>query len=374
MKRRWHARRSRAACSASGLVREGFRSRVSALPAEVMAADALLELEDLHVRFHTERGIARAVEGVSLSIRPGETLALIGESGAGKSVTGLAIMGLIPGGPGVEITGRIAFRGQDGQVRDLARLPARMLRRIRGNEIAMVFQEPMSCLNPVYTVGDQIADAVRLHQGRGRAEALSLAEEMLARLGIPDPRARLAAYPHQISGGMAQRVMIAMALSCRPALLIADEPTTALDVTVQAQLLELIKALQQEIGMAVLFVTHDLGVAAEIADRIAVMYAGRVVEEGPAAAIFATARMPYTAGLLASVPRLVVDDRPLRLTAIPGEVPSPQHHPVGCAFHPRCPHMRPGLCDAAVPPLEPCGTDHKVRCARWRVLTGEAVG
>jgi oligopeptide/dipeptide ABC transporter ATP-binding protein len=339
-----------------------------------MAADALLELDDLHVRFQTEKGIARAVEGVSLSIRRGETVALIGESGAGKSVTGLAIMGLIPVAPGVEITGGIAFRGKDGRVRDLARLPARMLRRIRGNEIAMVFQEPMSCLNPVYTVGDQIADAVRLHQGRGRAEALGLAEEMLARLGIPDPRERLAAYPHQISGGMAQRVMIAMALSCRPALLIADEPTTALDVTVQAQLLELIKAMQQEIGMAVLFVTHDLGVAAEIADRIVVMYAGRVVEEGPATAIFAAARMPYTAGLLASVPRLVVDDRPLLLTAIPGEVPSPERHPPGCTFHPRCPHVRPGLCDAAVPPLESCGPGHKVRCVRWRALTGETVG
>jgi oligopeptide transport system ATP-binding protein len=272
----------------------------------------------------------------------------------------------------VEISGRIAFRGQDGQVRDLARLPARAMRRIRGKEIAMVFQEPMSCLNPVYTVGDQIADSVMLHQGRRRADALKVAEEMLARLGIPDPRARLASYPHEISGGMAQRVMIAMALACRPALLIADEPTTALDVTVQAQLLELMKTLQSEIGMAMLFITHNLGVAAEIADRIAVMYAGRVVEEGPSSAIFAAPRMPYTAGLLASVPRLVLDDREMRLAAIPGEVPSPTHHPRGCAFHPRCAHALPGLCDAAVPAIEPCGPAHQVRCVRWQTLAAEA--
>ncbi len=330
--------------------------------------DQLLNLRDLSVRFHTDEGVARAVEGVSLTVRPGETVVLIGESGAGKSVTGLAVMGLIPRGSGVEIAGRIEFRGRDGQIRDLMRLSPGVMRHIRGNEIAMVFQEPMSCLNPVYPIGDQIADAVMLHQGRRRAEALAIAEEMLERLGIPDPRARLAAYPHQISGGMAQRVMIAMALSCRPALLIADEPTTALDVTVQAQLLELIKALQAEIGMAVLFITHNLGVAAEIADRIIVMYAGRVVEEAATPALFAAPRMPYTAGLLASVPRLVLDDREMRLDAIPGEVPSPLHHPAGCAFHPRCAHFAAGLCDAAVPVLELCGPDRAVRCVRWREL------
>jgi oligopeptide transport system ATP-binding protein len=334
--------------------------------------DHLLELHDLTVRFQTDAGTARAVEGLSLVVGRGETVVLIGESGAGKSVTGLAVMGLVPRGPDVAIGGRIAFRGQDGQVRDLARLPPRAMRRIRGREIAMVFQEPMSCLNPVYTVGDQIADSVMLHQGRRRSDALRVAEEMLARLGIPDPRGRLASYPHEISGGMAQRVMIAMALACRPALLIADEPTTALDVTVQAQLLELIKSLQAEIGMAVLFITHSLGVAAEIADRIAVMYAGRVVEEGPAAAIFAAPRMPYTAGPLASVPRLVLDDREMRLMAIQGEVPTPTRHPVGCAFHPRCVHARPGLCDADVPAIEPCGPGHLVRCVRWRTLAAKA--
>ncbi len=336
-----------------------------------MAADrdVLLSVRELHVHFETGDGIARAVEGVSLDIRRGETVVLIGEFGAGKSVTGLALMGLVPRTPDIAIRGEIAFRAKDGVIRDLLRLPARAMRRLRGNDIAMVFQEPMSSLNPVYPIGDQIADAIMLHQRRRRTEALGLARDMLGRLAIPDPQARLSAYPHQISGGMAQRVMIAMALSCRPALLIADEPTTALDVTVQAQLLELIKALQAEIGMAVLFITHNLGVAAEIADRIAVMYAGRIVEEAPAAAIFAAPRMPYTAGLLASVPRLVLDDRPLRLEAIPGDMPNPASHPRGCAFHPRCAHAIAGLCDAAVPPLEACGSARTVRCVRWRALT-----
>lgn len=330
--------------------------------------ERLLDIRDLRIHFLTETGVARAADGVSLSVAPGETLVLIGESGAGKSVTGLAVMGLIPRGPGVLIDGSILFRTKSGAEQDLLRLRGSALRRIRGDDIAMVFQEPMSSLNPVYTVGDQIADAVRLHQKRSRAEALRVAEQMLERLGIPDPRARLKAYPHEISGGMAQRVMIAMALSCRPALLIADEPTTALDVTVQAQLLELIKDLQNEIGMAVLFITHNLGVAAEIADRIAVMYAGRVVEEGPADAIFAAPRMPYTAGLLASVPRLVLDEREMCLSAIPGEVPSPERHPAGCAFHPRCDHFEIGRCDAAVPALEPCGMGRAVRCVRWREI------
>ncbi|MGH7044635.1 MAG: ABC transporter ATP-binding protein [Acetobacteraceae bacterium] len=337
-----------------------------------MDADDLLEVRDLRVHFHTEEGVARAVDGVSLRVRRGETVVLIGESGAGKSVTGLAVMGLVPREPGVAIGGSMIFRAKDGTLHDLAALSPRALRRLRGNDIAMVFQEPMSCLNPVYTIGNQIADAIMLHQGRRRAEALALAEEMLALLGIPDPRARLSAYPHQISGGMAQRAMIAMALSCRPALLIADEPTTALDVTVQAQLLELLRALQAEIGMAILFITHNLGVAAEIADRIAVMYAGRIVEEGPAAAIFAAPRMPYTAGLLASVPRLVLDGREMRLEAIPGEVPSPHRHPRGCPFHPRCAQALPGLCDVTPPPLEPCGPGRQVRCLRWREIAREA--
>ncbi len=333
-----------------------------------MGPDGLLSIRDLRVHFGGESGVARAADGVSLDVMRGETLVLIGESGAGKSVTGLAVMGLVPRGPGVDIDGSIVFRAKDGRERDLLRLSPRELRRIRGNDIAMVFQEPMSSLNPVYTIGNQIADAVRLHQRRTQAQALKLAENMLERLGIPDPRVRLNAYPHQISGGMAQRVMIAMALSCRPALLIADEPTTALDVTVQAQLLELIKDLQAEIGMAVLFITHNLGVAAEIADRIVVMYAGRVVEEGPTEAVFAAPRMPYTMGLLASVPRVVLDDSEMRLSAIPGEVPSPERHPVGCPFHPRCEYFVAGRCDTDVPPLEACGPGHAVRCVRWQEL------
>ena len=333
-----------------------------------MEDDALLEVRDLRVHFHTESGVARAVDGVSFTMRRGETLVLIGESGAGKSVTGLALTGLVPPGPGTAIGGSLMFRGKDGTERDLRRLGARDLRRLRGNEIAMVFQEPMSSLNPVYTIGHQIAASIRQHQGGSRRAALGQAAEMLALLNIPDPAARLKSYPHEISGGMAQRVMIAMALACRPSLLIADEPTTALDVTVQAQLLDIIARLQREIGTAVLFITHDLGIAAEIADRIVVMYAGRVVEEAPTAPLFAEPRMPYTAGLLASVPRIVLDERELRLDAIPGEVPSPHRHPSGCAFHPRCAHRVESICDPALPPLEACGTGRTVRCARWREI------
>ncbi|MDE2517262.1 MAG: ABC transporter ATP-binding protein [Rhodospirillales bacterium] len=331
----------------------------------------LLSVQDLRVRFSTDEGIADAVDGVSLEVREGETLALVGESGSGKSVSSLAIMGLVPRPVGEVIGGRVLFRGRDGEVRDLLRLPPRALRRIRGDEIAMVFQEPMSSLNPVYTLGEQIAETVRLHQGKDHRAALRVAAEMLALLGIPDPEARLSAYPHQISGGMAQRVMIAMALACRPRLLIADEPSTALDVTIQAQVLDLIARMKREIGMAVLFITHHLGVVAEIADRVTVMYAGRVVEQAPTAALFATPRMPYTQGLLRSVPRLSTDDSArTRLEAIPGEAPNPFDQPPGCRFHPRCTHALPGTCDNAVPGMEACGTDHAVRCARWRAIAG----
>ncbi|MDE2583238.1 MAG: ABC transporter ATP-binding protein [Rhodospirillales bacterium] len=331
----------------------------------------LLSVQDLRVRFSTDEGIADAVDGVSFEVREGETLAVVGESGSGKSVSSLAVMGLVPRPPGEVVGGRVLFRGRDGDVRDLLRLPPRALRRIRGDEIAMVFQEPMSSLNPVYTLGEQIAETVRLHQGKERRAALRVAGEMLALLGIPDPDARLSAYPHQISGGMAQRVMIAMALACRPRLLIADEPSTALDVTIQAQVLDLIARMKREIGMAVLFITHHLGVVAEIADRVAVMYAGRVVEQAPTAALFATPRMPYTQGLLRSVPRLSTGcAAPARLEAIPGEAPSPFRQPAGCSFAPRCAHALPGTCDAAVPAMEACSTDHAVRCARWRALAG----
>ena len=332
----------------------------------------LLTVQDLRVRFTTDEGEADAVDGVSFEMHEGETLAVVGESGSGKSVSSLAMIGLVPRPPGEVVGGRVLFRGRDGEVRDLLRLSPRALRRIRGNEIAMVFQEPMSSLNPVYTLGEQIGETIRLHQGKDRRTALRVAAEMLGALGIPDPEARLAAYPHQISGGMAQRVMIAMALVCRPRLLIADEPTTALDVTIQAQVLDLIARMKREIGMAVLFITHHLGIVAEIADRVVVMYAGRVVEQGATPALFATPRMPYTIGLLHSVPRLSTDDAPKRLEAIPGEAPSPFFKPAGCSFHPRCQHATPGICNAAVPAMEPCGPGHVVRCARWRAIAAAA--
>ena len=332
---------------------------------------ALLDVRNLAVRFYADDGVTDAVSDVSFRIEKGETLAVIGESGAGKSATGMAIMDLIPATAGVEIGGCIDFRRRDGTIVDLRTLPPGQMRRVRGNEIAMVFQEPMSSLNPVYRIGDQIAASVMRHQGRNRRDARREAADMLDRLGIPDPKTRLDSYPHQISGGMAQRVMIAMALTCRPSLLIADEPTTALDVTVQAQLLELLRSLQDEFGMAIMFITHNLGVAAEIADRIVVMYAGRVVEDAPVQALFETPRMPYTRGLLASVPRIVRDDSAMKLRAIPGEIPNPRTPPMGCAFHPRCEQVMRGLCDTALPNLEQCGPHHDVRCARWRDLARE---
>jgi oligopeptide transport system ATP-binding protein len=241
---------------------------------------------------------------------------------------------------------------------------------VRGAEIAMIFQEPMTSLNPVYTIGEQILEAIRFHETLGRRAALARAEEMLALLGIPEPRRRLDAYPHQLSGGMRQRAMIGMALSCRPSLLIADEPTTALDVTVQAQILELIRGLQRDFGMAVIFITHNLGVAAEIADRVMVMYAGQAVETGPSRAIFRETHLPYTLGLMRSVPRLGLDRDSGPLPAIPGNVPDLRHLPQGCRFHPRCSYFEPGLCDQQLPALEVCSDEsHLVRCLRWREVT-----
>ena len=330
----------------------------------------LLNVLDLSVRFDTGSGPASAVVGLSFGIEEGETLAIVGESGSGKTVSALAIMGLVPRPPGRIAAGRILFRRRGGSREDLLQLSPAKLRQIRGNEIAMIFQEPLSALSPVFSVGEQIAETIRLHQGKDRAEAMRIAVRMLGSLGISEPELRARSYAHQISGGMAQRVMIAMALACRPRLLIADEPTTALDVTIQAEILDLIGRMKHEIGMAVLFITHNLGVVAEIADRVAVMYAGRLVEEGPTEAVFVTPRMPYTAGLLASVPRLVTDESTLRLTAIPGEPPSPLAHPSGCAFHPRCPHARPVVCDTALPPLRSCGSGQWARCARVDEIAG----
>ena len=333
----------------------------------------LLEVKGLKVHFKTDEGIVKAVDGVSYHIDRGETLAVVGESGSGKSVSALAMMRLIPMPPGMIAGGEIHFRGKDGEVKELLSLPEHEMRRIRGNDIAMIFQEPMTSLNPVYTVGDQIAEAIVLHQGKSKQEALELAADMLDLVGIPEPHKRLKNYPHQMSGGMRQRVMIAMALSCNPSLLIADEPTTALDVTIQAQILELMKKLQEEIGMSIMFITHDLGVVAEMADRVVVMYAGRAVEEADVVNTYKDPLHPYTMGLLNSVPR--VDESAVnqqRLEAIPGNVPNPLFLPPGCAFHPRCKYAVPGVCDQEIPPLEDAGNGHMVRCVRWREIREEA--
>lgn len=334
----------------------------------------LLEVKDLKVHFFTDDGVVKAVDGVSFHIDKGETLAVVGESGSGKSVTSLAAMRLIPMPPGKIVHGEILFRGKDKVVKDLTKLSEAEMRKIRGNDIAMIFQEPMTSLNPVYTVGDQIAEAIVLHQGKSKKEALEIAADMLDLVGIPEPKKRLSNYPHQMSGGMRQRVMIAMALSCNPSLLIADEPTTALDVTIQAQILELMKKLQDEIGMSILFITHNLGVVAEMADRVVVMYGGRAVEEADVVTTFKKPLMPYTMGLLNSIPRLDrAAEHKERLEAIPGNVPNPLYMPAGCAFHPRCKYFQAGRCDQEIPPLEDAGGGHMVRCVRWAEIQQEVL-
>jgi len=334
----------------------------------------LLEVKDLKVHFFTDDGVVKAVDGVSFHIDKGETLAVVGESGSGKSVTSLAAMRLIPMPPGKIVHGEILFRGKDKVVKDLTKLSEAEMRKIRGNDIAMIFQEPMTSLNPVYTVGDQIAEAIVLHQGKSKKEALEMAADMLDLVGIPEPKKRLSNYPHQMSGGMRQRVMIAMALSCNPSLLIADEPTTALDVTIQAQILELMKKLQDEIGMSILFITHNLGVVAEMADRVVVMYGGLAVEEADVVTTFKKPLMPYTMGLLNSIPRLDrAAEHKERLEAIPGNVPNPLYMPAGCAFHPRCKYFQAGRCDQEIPPLEDAGGGHMVRCVRWAEIQQEVL-
>jgi peptide/nickel transport system ATP-binding protein len=322
----------------------------------------LLEVRGLKTYFDSDAGTIRAVDGVSFHIDRGETLAVVGESGSGKSVTSLSVMRLIPR-PGRFAEGQILFQGSD-----LLKKSTSEMRRIRGNEIAMIFQEPMTSLNPVQNVGHQIIEVVRLHQGLSRSGARRRAIEMLELVGIPEPQRRIDSFPHQMSGGMRQRVMIAMALSCNPKLLIADEPTTALDVTIQAQILDLMRRLKRELGMAILFITHDLGVVAEMADRVVVMYGGRAVEEGDVRTIFADPKMPYTAGLMGSIPRVDRGEGPRgRLKAIPGNVPNPLFLPPGCTFSDRCGHVR-DACRASVPPLEDSGSHHMVRCIRWREL------
>ncbi len=338
-----------------------------------LAPDLVLSVEDLRTHFHTEAGIVRSVDGVTFTVRRSETLAVVGESGSGKSVTSLSIMGLIPSPPGEIVGGRVLFRGKADDVVELTAMDEPALRAIRGNDISMIFQEPMTSLNPVFTVGDQIAEAIRLHRGRSRAEAKALAAEMLDRVGIADPDRRVADYPHQMSGGMRQRAMIAMALSCNPTVLIADEPTTALDVTIQAQILDLMRTLQRESAerMSIVFITHNLGVVADMADRVAVMYGGRIVEEGTVVDIFKSPRHPYTIGLLNSIPRSVRQgDESLgdyRLEAIPGNVPNPMNLPAGCAFEPRCGYAAPD-CASAIPALAEIATGHHSRCIRWAEL------
>jgi oligopeptide/dipeptide ABC transporter ATP-binding protein len=318
----------------------------------------LLEVRFLSTHFFTEEGVIRAVENVSFEIHPGEILSLVGESGCGKSVTGLSILRLIPSPPGRIINGDIQFDGMK-----LLELEEKEMERVRGNEISMIFQEPMTSLNPVFTIGNQIMEAILLHQGLHKIEARKRAIEMLDRVKIPFPEMRVDAYPHQLSGGMRQRAMIAMALSCQPKLLIADEPTTALDVTIQAEVLRLLREIQREMGMAVMLITHDLGVVTEIADRVAVMYAGRIVEYAPIETIFGQMRHPYTKGLLDSIPQL--KERRRRLNTIPGQVPNPMNLPEGCKFHPRC-YLMVEECKKEEPPLFRVNGDHFSRCIRWQ--------
>jgi oligopeptide/dipeptide ABC transporter ATP-binding protein len=315
--------------------------------------EELLKVDDLRTVFHTEAGTAVAVDGVSFSVGRGETVGLVGESGCGKSVTALSILGLVPDPPGRIEGGSILFEGKD-----LLALPEKEIRKIRGNEISIVFQEPLSSLNPVFTCGEQIREAIALHQGVGRRESKDKAIEMLRLVRIPDPDKRYSSYPHQMSGGMRQRVMIAMALSCQPKLLIADEPSTALDVSVQAQIIELLAELSEGSDMAVLLITHDLGVVAQMAERVVVMYAGSVVEESPVEELFESPAHPYTAGLLASLPKL--GERLDRLPMIPGSVPDPLDLPAGCRFGNRCAE-RFGKC-AVEPPLFDLHGGRRARC------------
>jgi len=315
--------------------------------------DCLLEIQDLRVHFDTDEGVVRALDGVDIQVPAGKTVCLVGESGCGKSVTSHAVMGLTPRN-GRIVSGSIRFEG-----RELLREKESRLNRIRGREIAMIFQDPMNALNPVHSVGTQIKESLVLHQRLPDAAAAKEALHLLEIVGIPEPKARLKEFPHQLSGGMSQRVMIAMALACRPKLLIADEPTTALDVTIQAQILDLLRQLQAEIGMSVLLITHDLGVVAEMAHTVSVMYCGRIVESGPVDTLFANPTHPYTHGLLQSLPR--VDRDTEDLSPIEGAVPSPFDLPPGCSFAPRCAYAS-AQCDAGFPPLEPHAGGNRAAC------------
>ena len=324
---------------------------------KILSKEKLIDVSNLKTHFFTEEGVVKAVDGVDFEIYPGETIGIVGESGCGKSVTSLSIMRLVESPPGRIVDGSIMFEGED-----IVKKKQKEMRKIRGNDISMIFQEPMTSLNPVYTVGDQISEAILLHKNVNKKEARKQAVDMLRKVGIPLPEQRVDEYPHQLSGGMRQRVMIAMALSCDPKLLIADEPTTALDVTIQAQILDLMNDLKQRFGMAIMMITHDLGVIAEVADRIAVMYAGKVMEYTDAVSLFKDPKHPYTWGLMHSIPRL--DKSVEKLYAIPGMVPSPLDFPEGCKYNTRC-ELADEKCKAEEPPLEEVEEGHQSRC--WHV-------
>jgi len=329
------------------------------MDARVMQSEPLLEIRDLKTHFRSDEGMVHAVDGVDLSIARGETLCVVGESGSGKTVTALSVLKLIPMPPGRIVGGQILWQGKD-----LVALSAAEMNRVRAKDIAIVFQEPMTSLNPVYTVGDQLAEVIQLHQGSGRRAALARAVEMLSLVNIPSPQRRVHDYPHHFSGGMRQRVMIAMALSCNPKLLIADEPTTALDVTIQAQILDLLQEMKSRLGMSIMLITHAMGVVAEVAQRVVVMYAGKVVEEAPVERLFGNPAHPYTQGLIRSIPRIDLSaERKQRLETIAGTVPKLINPPVGCRFAPRC-RLAKDACTSAQPPLREIEPGHKVACIR----------
>ena len=324
-----------------------------------MGGDHLLEIRNLKTYFEVRRSVLKAVDDVSLSIETGKTLGLVGESGCGKSVTAASIMGLVPIPPGKIAGGEILFEGVN-----LLKLPESRMKKIRGNRISMIFQEPMTSLNPVFTVGDQVAEVIRLHQGLSRRKTRDKVIEVFGMVGIPAAESRITDYPHQMSGGMRQRVVIAMALACNPKLMIADEPTTALDVTIQAQILDLMNKLKEEVGASILFITHDLGVIAEMAQNVAVMYAGKVMEEADVDTLFAEPRHPYTIGLMSSIPVLGREEKRRRLSTIPGVVPSLFKLSEGCLFHERCTEAREE-CRRVSPPIVDLGNGHTVRCHNY---------
>ena len=327
----------------------------------------LLQIKDLRTSFFTDDGEVRAVNGVTYDLEQGETLGLVGESGCGKSVSALSILRLIPSPPGKIISGEVLFEGED-----LLKVSEDEIRHIRGNDIAMVFQEPMTSLNPVLTIGKQLTEALELHMDMDSTAATARAVELLDMVGIPDAQSRIGDYPHQFSGGMRQRVMIAMALSCNPKLLLADEPTTALDVTIQAQVLEILARLSRELGTAVIIITHNLGVVARYADRVNVMYAGKIVETATAKTLYEQPRHPYTVGLLKSVPRLD-QTRRTKLEVIEGVPPDLINAPEGCSFYPRC-TFRQDRCNEESPPLAPVGDKHNVACWEWEAVAASEKG